>query len=514
LTCGADLNLEMSRKATVALGAYLCLYLSWQAFHWLPGDVAQGHLFFLPAGAVAVAACVAASRRCSGVDRLRGFWRLMALAVTAQLLGDTTMALYDISGVGVPFPSVVDLLYLAFYPLILLALLRVPLAPTSRAQRVRLGLDLTTILVGGAILIWHLVVAESLSEGGQSVLQTAVSIAYPVGDLALLGGISVLLLRWSPATLRRPLSLIAAGLALFIAADISFSFTALHTGYTAGGPIDILWVVALILFALAAMSQKTVRRGAPETAIPTREIYEQRVSWLPFAALAVGSLILLDAEWGENFMSKFSVVLAAIGLAILIASRQALQQKEMIRLQRDLRATHDELAELATRDALTSTANRRSIESTLKDEIERARRYGRALSVLFLDIDHFKAINDGLGHAAGDRVLADFAAAVNSCLRPVDSLGRWGGEEFVVVLPETGAGNATKAAERIRAHVESLHVPRDSGAEMTCSIGSGSYPADATDLPSLIGLADGAMYEAKRLGRNRVASAAPELEHA
>jgi diguanylate cyclase (GGDEF)-like protein len=508
----------MSRKAIAALGAYIGLYLSWQAFHWLPGDMADvGDLFFLPAGVVAVAACVAASRRCAGVDRLRGFWRLMALAITAQFLGDATMALYDIGGLAVPFPSVADLIYLAFYPLMLLALLRVPLAPTSRAQRVRLGLDLATILAGGAMLIWHLVLVDSLGEGGQSVLQTTVSIAYPLGDLALLGGISVLLLRWSPATLRRPLSLIAAGLALFIAADISFSFSALHGGYTAGGPIDIFWVVALILFALAAMSQETVRRGAPETEVPTREIYEERVGWLPFAALAVGSLILIDAEWGEAFLSKFSVVLAAIGLASLIAARQHITQKEMIRLQRDLRKARDELADLATRDELTSTANRRAIEATLSGEVERARRYGRELSVLFLDIDHFKAINDGLGHAAGDRVLAEFAAAVKSCLRPVDSLGRWGGEEFVIVLPETGADSAARAAERIRAHIAAQCADPDLGTELTCSIGAGSYPADAADVPALIDLADGAMYEAKRLGRNRVAiahPAAPELNPA
>jgi diguanylate cyclase (GGDEF)-like protein len=447
----------MPRKAIASLGAFLLLYLSWQAFRWIPGGMAQvGDAFFLPVGAAALIACWGASRRCARVDRLRWFWRLMALAIAAQTIGDTTMAVHDFGGGEIPFPSPTDLAYLSFYPLLLLALLRVPVAPSSPAQRQRLALDLAAVLVGGAMVVWYLVLAPIVTEGGQSTLQMLTSVAYPVGDLGLLAGLGLVLLRWSPAILHRPLSFVAAGLAMFIVADVVYSYMVLHGGYRAGSPIDTLWIAALALFALAGASQKAARPGAPETMVPARETAEQPTNWLPFAALA-------------------------------------------------------------SRDALTSTMNRRASEVALADEIERARRYGGDLSVLFLDIDRFKAINDRLGHTVGDRVLAEFASTVKSCLRPVDTLGRWGGEEFVAVLPETGAEEAAAVAERIRARVEAHRFALEDDKDLTCSIGSGSYPGDACDVASLIDVADRAMYDAKRLGRNRLAAAthtSPLLEPA
>lgn len=514
-----DSGSDMARKARASVGIFLLLFLSWQAFRWIPGDVAQvGDAFFLPIGVTAALACWNASRRCSEVEPLRWFWRLMAFAITAQLAGDAAMAAYDFGGGEAPFPSLADLAYLSFYPLTLLALTRVPVAPTSRPQRARLVLDLATALVAGGMVIWHLVLAQTVTAGGQSTPQLLASVAYPVGDLVLLAGLGIVLLRWSPPILRRPLSFIAAGLAMFIAADLVYGYAQLHGGYEAGGPIDTLWIAALTLFALAAASQRTARPEASETVVLTREVSEQRVSWFPFVALAIGGLVLLRAEWGEAFVMELTFVLAAIALTALIAIRQYVTQKEMIRLQRELREARDRLAALASQDALTSVANRRAIEAVMVEEVERACRYGRNLSLLFLDIDHFKAINDGLGHVVGDRVLAEFAAVIDTCLRPADTVGRWGGEEFVAVLPETGTTEATSVAERIRACVAGHRFPLEDGDEqVTCSIGIGCFPDDADDITELIDVADSAMYEAKRLGRNRVIAANrahPVLAHA
>jgi diguanylate cyclase (GGDEF)-like protein len=296
---------------------------------------------------------------------------------------------------------------------------------------------------------------------------------------------------------------------MFIAADLVYSYTQLRGGYEAGGPIDTLWIAALTLFALAAMSQGTARLGVLETTVPTREVSEQRVSWFPFIALAIGGMALLGAERDQAFVPVLILVLAAIGLAVLIAIRQYVTQREMIRLQAELCEARDRLAALASEDALTSVANRRAIEAVVSEEVERARRYGRELSLLFLDIDRFKAINDGFGHAVGDRVLAKFASIIEACLRPADTVGRWGGEEFVAVLPETGAGEAASVAERIRACVEGHRFPLENGSGVTCSIGVGCLPDDAVDIPHLIDVSDGAMYEAKRLGRNQVVAAKP-----
>ncbi len=502
-----DLQDVTQRRAIKVAISFLLVYLSWQAFRWIPGSRTQvGNLFFLPVGAGAAFACWRASRRCSTVADLKWFWRFMAAAITCQLAGDTTLAIYSLVGAEVPAPSLADLFYLGLYPLMLLALLRVPVAPASRSQKLRLGLDFATIIGAGAMLIWYLVLSQVVLDGGIGPLQLATSVAYPVGDLGLVAGIGVAILRWSPPTLRRPLSLIAAGLAMFVTADVVYAHAQLHGGYSGGGPIDILWIGALLLFALAGASQRLVEPGTAEAAVPTREQSEKRVGWLPFAALGIGSLVLISAMWGEAFIPQVSIVLFAIGLAALIALRQYVTQREMIRLQLDLREAQTELVVLANHDALTATANRRVMGKALASEVERASRYRRDLSLLFLDIDHFKRINDGLGHAAGDAVLAEFASVLKSCLRPTDTLGRWGGEEFLVILPETAAEEAYRAAERARNRIEEHNFLLADGQRVTCSVGVASFQGHPVDYETLIDTADQAMYEAKRSGRNRVVS--------
>lgn len=158
-------------------------------------------------------------------------------------------------------------------------------------------------------------------------------------------------------------------------------------------------------------------------------------------------------------------------------------------------------------DALTGLPNHRSMVSALDREIERARRYSRPCAVLFLDIDHFKALNDGYGHAAGDAALCTFAQVVGASLRSVDSLGRWGGEEFVALLPENHSTAAQMAAEHVRAAVAAHPFPVGGGVHLTCSIGVAVYPDDARECNALVAAADHAMYAAKHLGRNQVRAA-------
>ncbi len=501
---------KSARWAAATLATYLLIYLSWQAFHWLPGDNAEvGNLLFLPIGTAAVLAALMASRRCAECVRLRWFWRLFALGLSAQVAGDLAMTFYDFGSGTAPFPSLADPPYLAFYLLIGLALLHIPVAPTTRPQRIRIGLDLLIILLGAGMAIWYLVLAPTVTEGGTTTLQMATSIAYPVGDVLVLGALGIVAMRWSPSTLQRPLALIAAGLSLFVAADLIYAYAVLHGAYTAGGPTDILWIGAFALFALAATQQRQVRANAPETSIPPRSQTESKVSWLPFGALVVGSITLLSAEWGQRLVPELTLLLAAVVLAGLIALRQFLAQGELIRLRDELGAAHDALAKLAGADPLTGIANRRSIDRSLKEELERAKRYGRSLSILFVDIDHFKQINDNYGHAAGDDALKEFAAVMCAGLRPADLPCRWGGEEFVVLLPEADRDAALRAAERIRTAEEDHTFSFADEFKLTCSIGASSFPDDSGDMPHLIELADHALYEAKRRGRNQVIAAEP-----
>jgi diguanylate cyclase (GGDEF)-like protein len=169
-----------------------------------------------------------------------------------------------------------------------------------------------------------------------------------------------------------------------------------------------------------------------------------------------------------------------------------------------LNTANARLEALATTDALTELPNHRSLVSTLEQELERAHRYSRSCSILFLDIDHFKALNDGYGHASGDTVLHEFAGLIRTRLRLIDTAGRWGGEEFVAILPEMTIAEAQIFAEDLRVDVAAHLFSVGGGSRLTCSIGVACYPTHASGREDLINAADQAMYAAKRLGRDQV----------
>jgi diguanylate cyclase (GGDEF)-like protein len=170
-----------------------------------------------------------------------------------------------------------------------------------------------------------------------------------------------------------------------------------------------------------------------------------------------------------------------------------------------LRQSQQELEQLATTDALTKLANRKQIMTSLETHVEYFRRYGTEFSLLMIDIDHFKRINDSHGHLAGDAVLVQLAQIFRDVLRSIDIAGRYGGEEFLIILGQTDLRKAVVTAERIRQAVEQhLFIHQDIRLHATISTGvAGITQADDTD-NTLIGRADSALYEAKATGRNRV----------
>jgi len=162
--------------------------------------------------------------------------------------------------------------------------------------------------------------------------------------------------------------------------------------------------------------------------------------------------------------------------------------------------------ELAITDALTGLHNRRYMETHMSGLVEQALSRGHPLAVLVLDIDHFKSINDAHGHDAGDEVLREFALRVRKSIRGIDLACRYGGEEFVVFMPETDLAAATAVAERLRRRIASEPFPireRAQGINVTISIGIAALGAD-DDAASVIKRADQALYRAKHNGRNRV----------
>lgn len=187
------------------------------------------------------------------------------------------------------------------------------------------------------------------------------------------------------------------------------------------------------------------------------------------------------------------------------ASAQRLRRNSFF-ARAQLQQANLRLNQLATQDHLTECANRRHFYALAEAELARSRRYQRTMSLVILDADHFKAINDNYGHAAGDRVLQALADVIVSGLRELDTLGRIGGEEFALLLPETGLEGARQIAERLRGAIEQLRVEHEGRAlGVTASFGVTERRADDSGMDALMRRADFALYEAKAAGRNRVA---------
>lgn len=166
---------------------------------------------------------------------------------------------------------------------------------------------------------------------------------------------------------------------------------------------------------------------------------------------------------------------------------------------------YQEVQELAITDSLTGIFNRRYYLERFKEELERSKKFNYVFSCLMIDIDYFKDFNDRYGHIVGDAILRELSMAIRENIRQIDLIGRYGGEEFSIILSETDKDVAQLAAGRIREAVQDKRIRvYDEELKITVSIGISTYPGDGKDIETLIDRADSALYQAKQTGRNRV----------
>ncbi len=217
------------------------------------------------------------------------------------------------------------------------------------------------------------------------------------------------------------------------------------------------------------------------------------------AQIAAGALVALVNSFSLHLDSGFVAVVAS--LPLLLAYPVTVGYAAY-RLARRVRQQNDVLATLSTLDGLTRLMNRMHWERAVETEFQRCRRIGHSSAVLMLDIDHFKAVNDAHGHQVGDDALRAVATILRESLRMHDIPGRYGGEEFGVVLPGINATGAAAIAERIRRKIESSVVEARRGVRVTASIGYAALDNDDHDPGAWIARADRALYAAKGAGRN------------
>jgi diguanylate cyclase len=473
--------------------AILVVYGLWQVFRWgghrhqaLIGDLA----FFPPNAAAGYCAWRVSRRTDLGRPTIRA-WRLLSVAIWLYLLGDGIQLIYEVVLHQRPDPTWADAAYLAFYPVACAGFLAFPSRRRTRPERLRSMLDTGTVFIGGATFLWYVALGPAVASRPGFDLPDLVIFAYPIGDLLLLFGVLSLLWRGVPRASVLPLRIFATGMGVFIVADVTYDYSTIHAPYNGGDPVDTLWMLALTILWVAAACQLRAR-PASGYAAPLRPV-TARPSAMPYVAVAASYLLLTVVGLRRlDFDSLGGVLLGAVLLTCLVSARQFAALQDYGRLAQRYQ-------ELASIDGMTGLYNRRHFMEMAETAFAHAQRLDEPLAVLMLDVDHFKQINDMHGHAVGDRVLADLARSCHEHIRPDDVAGRYGGDEFIIVIPGISSPRATQIATRLTGPPARVTGADGQPVTFTVSVGIAECGA-CPDLPLLLAHADAAMYEAKRAG--------------
>jgi diguanylate cyclase len=419
----------------------------------------------------AVALCALRVRR---GDPDRAAWLALAVGLGLWALGNTYWNAFLYSLEDPPFPSPADAGWLAFYPFAYLCL-GLHVRRTARGLHASTWLDGLVGVLSVAALGVALVVGPVLRGAGGTAPQVIVNAANPICDLLLLSLVAAFL-GLGGGGRGRAWVLLGTGFALFAGADSYYLFQLAADSYEPGSALDSMWLVGSATMALAAW-QPPGRRAAERTA-------DRRVLALPVASCSASIGLLLVA--GMHSTRPVAVCFAAAALTIAMV-RTTISVYELRRLAETRRQ--------ASTDELTGLPNRRWFDRELRRAIERARADREGLALLVIDLDHFKELNDTLGHHAGDRVLAQLGPRIRTALRAGDHVARLGGDEFAVLLP--GADAAQGAGERIAAALSERFTVEGIELQIAASIGVALYPEHGEDAETLLQRADVAMYQAK-----------------
>ncbi|MCI2239996.1 GGDEF domain-containing protein [Paenibacillus sp. TRM 82003] len=422
-------------------------------------------------------------------------WWLTTAGVGLWALADLLWVVYTWVLDTDPFPSPADALYLASYVLLAAGFARFVHARRGEGDREGV-IDSLIFTVGFLLMSWVLLMRPGLESADSSTLARALAAAYPLGDVLLLA-LLVRLLTTAGARAVAFRWLVAAN-ALLLAADCTYQYTTMHS--LDDRLSDLPFLLAYVSFAAAAV-HPSMRRLTDADAAPEADtrFTRGRLAALTLASLLSPCTLLVQLALGVR-LEAWAVALTSVVLFLLVVAR-------MSGLLRHLEQQASRLADMARTDALTGLPNRRTSDAELERMQTRARGEGSPLCVAVLDLDRFKAFNDTFGHQAGDSLLVAAAGAWRGRLDAAHAgvgpgrgamLGRWGGEEFVLLL----LGHDLQEAVDL---VDALRTSTPAGQTFSAGVAQWSGLESPVEL---FGRADAALYAAKEGGRDRVVPAA------
>jgi diguanylate cyclase (GGDEF)-like protein len=420
--------------------------------------------------------------------------------------GDLLFAVYDVILHDTPFPSPADVLYLAGYPLLAAGVLALSRRRQPRGDQVAL-IDAGIVTVSFTTLAWVYLIGPYTNDGTLSMLEKVVSIAYPAGDLLCLAVLVRLLIAGPPGERRvtPSLAFLSAAFAVVLVIDVAFTIGTVTDTYNPGGVLDAMYLVPYVLVGMAGLHPSVHRIADP---LPASEVTlsRPRMALLAFAAILTPGMMAVEAGLGHSLAVPVIVGgTTVVFLLVVVRMASLVDALEVSRAQLAYDASHDSLTGLANRTLLV-----RSLVAAMAAN--------RPMAVIFIDLDHFKTVNDTFGHLAGDLLLVEAGVRLRATAGPGLS-ARVAGDEFAVLLADVPQSTARTIAERI---AERLNEPSKVDAPvptLSASVGLACWngrPAGATrqdplaTVETLLERADVAMYEAKRTGRGRLVVIEPD----
>ncbi|WP_285601622.1 EAL domain-containing protein [Kineosporia sp. NBRC 101731] len=487
------IELGMDRYWKAYLGSGLLIIAVYLFFpEGIPRDVVYGVLGLSSVVAIAVGI------RLHRPLRARAWWA-MAFGQLLWVAADTLFSWYEDVAHTDAFPSPADVPYLMAYPVMSVGFV-ILLRARQRRRDLAEVIDSGVLTASLALVSWVVLAAPIARATDLPLLERFVGVAYPAADILLLAVLMRLVI--VPGARTPAFRMLVGAASALLVADAGYAVLIASTGYESSA-LDLLWLSSYVLWGTAALhpSMRQLSEPSEQNAVPFTRL---RLALLTVAVLLAPVTLIVQLLSGIS-PSVWAVALASIVLFSLVVIRMnaAIQQVVVSTAQRE--RLQDDLAHQAAHDSLTELANRGRALELIEAGLHRGQRSGGLVGLLFIDLDHFKAVNDTHGHRAGDDVLRETAVRMKRLIRAGDTVGRLGGDEFVVLIESLASErDLIDLAERL---VASISAPMDAAGQSVvigASIGVAINRDGGTDAAGFLHEADAAAYRAKASGRGRV----------